>query len=445
MPQGRLGRAALLAVRSGGIQAVFKDIQIHGRKVRDAIVVQGVVDLVEVKIHIGLLHALVNAPGHVQGKTVQWQQPVQRQQVMSGNIAQVAHDKTAGIADAAIRVHKAAKNFVRKTDVFAVLHRGHPETHDFGSELFNEFLRRDHVAHRLGHLAPVAVHHIPVGEQGPVRRAAARAFADQQRAVEPAAVLVRAFKIQVGGKAQLGTLFKHSGKACAGVKPDIKDVGFALPVIAAAMRAGKALRHDILEFGFVPVVATRGMLGKAGGDFLHPCGIIPGFTTVFTQQGQDGHAPLTLTRDAPVRAEFNHVMDALTAPGGNPAHFFINGLEGTGAQVVLFHADKPLGGRAEDDRLLAAPAMRVGVANFALLQQGAHFFKLFDDPGVGFKNIQPGEKFHGRQEAPGVIHWRVNFQPVLEAHIVVFTTVARRRVHAARTGIQSHMQAQHQR
>jgi hypothetical protein len=60
------------------------------------------------------------------------------------------------------------------------------------------FLRIDAVLERLAHLAALAVDGEAVGQQAAVRRAAVQRAGDQQRRVEPAAMLVVAFEVQVG-------------------------------------------------------------------------------------------------------------------------------------------------------------------------------------------------------------------------------------------------------
>ena len=64
------------------------------------------------------------------------------------------------------------------------------------------------------------------------------------------------------------------------------------------------------------------------------------------------------------------LRDALFAPGGDPADL-LDGLERALAEVVAVHADEPLLGGAEDDRIVAAPAVRVGVRELFEPQQRA--------------------------------------------------------------------------
>ena len=84
----------------------------------------------------------------------------------------------------------------------------------------------------------------------------------------------------------------------------------------------------------------------------------------FAEENNDGDAPEALARDAPVRAIGDHFRDAVFAPAGNPFHGgdLLQGLSaqgGRGTMGSLIHFDEPLIGCAEDDRVMAAPAMRI--------------------------------------------------------------------------------------
>ena len=77
-----------------------------------------------------------------------------------------------------------------------------PEPDDFRAELLDDFLGLDGVAERLVHGPALAIERPAVERAGSVRRAALEPDADQQRAVEPAAILVAAFQVHVGGPGQ---------------------------------------------------------------------------------------------------------------------------------------------------------------------------------------------------------------------------------------------------
>ena len=91
----------------------------------------------------------------------------------------------------------------------------------------------DEVAQALAHLAARAVDREAVRQQAAVRRVAFDRAGDQQRRVEPAAVLVVAFEVEVGlgaaavvvglGRARVAAA-QHVEEGRAGVEPDVEDV-----------------------------------------------------------------------------------------------------------------------------------------------------------------------------------------------------------------------------
>ena len=115
-----------------------------------------------------------------------------------------------------------------------------------------------------------------------------------------------------------------------------------------------------------------------------------GQAAAFAEKDGDGHAPDALAADAPVGAGGDHVGDALFAPGWVPDDL-VDLLDaelaegGFGAVFALdrsFQADEPLFGGAEDDGIVAAPAMRVGVVEGRRGQQCAALLKHFHDDGI---------------------------------------------------------------
>jgi hypothetical protein len=233
--------------------------------------VQAVEDLVELEALVGLDHFLVFPENRVQGEPVQGKHVPRGHGVGRAKPAQVAQDEPARIADSAVGLDKAVYDLVGDADVVAVVHGRGPDAQDFRAVFVDDLLGRDHVAHGLGHLAALAAHHVAVGQHGLVGRHAARADGDQKRAVEPAAVLVRALQVHVRREAAFGALLDHGGEARAGVEPHVQDVVLLLPVRAAAVGAGPARGHA-LQGGLEPVVAAARMGGESVGDVLIQAG-----------------------------------------------------------------------------------------------------------------------------------------------------------------------------
>src|SRR5580700_392895 len=83
-------------------------------------------------------------------------------------------------------------------------------------------------------------------------------------------------------------------------------------------------------------------------------------------ENDNWRAPETLAGDAPIRALFDHFVHAVLSPGREPFHvgnlrqsFLAKRLRG--AFLGLVHFYEPLLRGAENHRIVAAPAVRVGV------------------------------------------------------------------------------------
>src|SRR5262245_23142755 len=84
------------------------------------------------------------------------------------------------------------------------------------------------------------------------------------------------------------------------------------------------------------------------------------------EENDNRHAPETLAGNAPVGTFFDHLVDPVFAPGGNPLHLvnFIERFLAQGLQTVRrngVHSNEPLLGSTENYRTVATPAMRVTV------------------------------------------------------------------------------------
>src|ERR1700752_3457613 len=103
--------------------------------------------------------------------------------------------------------------------------------------------------------------------------------------------------------------------------------------------------------------------------------VVKQLAAVVAVEDRNGHAPESLPRDAPVGPLGNHRAHALHAPGWRPLHFG-NLLERgvpqrrrlgrwniRASRIELY---EPLLGGAEDDRVVAAPAVRIAMLQLAL-------------------------------------------------------------------------------
>src|SRR5207253_1685625 len=86
------------------------------------------------------------------------------------------------------------------------------------------------------------------------RRSFARGKCHQQRALEPAAVLVTPLEIHVRRPAELRVPRQHRFVTRTRVEPDVQDVAFAFEAASATGGAGQARRNELSGGPFVPGV-----------------------------------------------------------------------------------------------------------------------------------------------------------------------------------------------
>src|SRR5439155_11718084 len=126
--------------------------------------------------------------------------------------------------------------------------------------------------------------------------------------MEPSAVLVAAFEIEISREGQVRFLAKDGGIARAGLEPDIDDVGFFPEFCSAALGALAANRKPI---GFWRIPRVRAGAGKELDHSAVHLGIAQGLAAAFTYKHRDGQTPDALARDAPVGAGGGHVGEAV--------------------------------------------------------------------------------------------------------------------------------------
>src|SRR5262249_20242926 len=170
----------------------------------------------------------------------------------------------------------------------------------------------------LRHLPPAAVDEEAVRDHRVVRGAALDGDAGQERAVEPAAVLVAALQVEVRPAAELGAPLDDRLPADTGIEPDVEDVRLETEARPRAAGAGESGRYQLggrtPEPGVGPLaledvrdVRAQGLAGDRLAARL-------------AVDRDHRHAPVALARDAPVRSRRDHVRDPLAAPAGYPAH-----------------------------------------------------------------------------------------------------------------------------
>ena len=208
----------------------------------------------------------------------------------------------------------------------------------------------------LGGLFPgVLVHDEAVCHHRLVRRVAAVCGGEHERALEPAAVLVGGFKVEIGGAMELRMRVEHGGVGAAGIDPDIQRVLALFQAGGEAELGGEfvvgVFKPDICAFALDEI---RDLERELGGED----GLVVGI-----EENRQRHTPCALAGDAPVGARLDGSVDAVAAPCGHPFRLvdFLQGLAAKGVE-----GDEELLDGAEDDGRFRAPAMRVRMLVFLL-------------------------------------------------------------------------------
>src|SRR5690606_14698510 len=151
-----------------------------------------------------------------------------------------------------------------------------------------------------------------------VRCASARAAGFEQRGMEPAAMLVGAFEIDVRRPLEVRPVLEREGMRGAGIEPDVEDV----PDLRPAVLVVAAFQEPLLGAFRKPGISAFLLEGvkNAGVDHL----VLENFAILIDEYA-DGNAPGTLARKHPVGPLLDHGAKARLAGGGHEAGF-VNGL-----------------------------------------------------------------------------------------------------------------------
>src|SRR6266540_709628 len=151
---------------------------------------------------------------------------------------------------------------------------------------------------------------------------------------------------------QLRARLQHRDVRTAGVEPDVEDVELFPELFAAAFAGGQKIGRRTL------VPRVRSLRAKDLCDPSEELRRVNHLVAFVAVEDRDWNAPQSLARDGPVGTILDHPRDTLLAPCRVPLRF-VNLFERATAKIRLVHRDEPLLRGAEDDRILAAPAVRI--------------------------------------------------------------------------------------
>ena len=272
---------------------------------------------------------------------------------------------------------------------------------------------------RLRHLAAFAVDDEAVRQQRLVRRHAVQHARHEQRRVEPAAVLVGAFEIEIGREARVERpasrrrFSRPSGPPITVwcVEPEsnqTSSVSVSLRYLLASTPKSScvASNHASMPPSCTFAAASSSSAGRIG---MQRVGRL-------VDEERQRHAPLPLPRQRPVGPMRDHAMQPRLAPGREELRRLDAGERGRAQRAPpacapsiaghVVHAGEPLRRRAIDDRRLVPPAMHVAVRELLCVQQCADLAQLVDDLRVRVPDLHAAEERQvggeaRRRPAPG--------------------------------------------
>src|SRR5215469_14619419 len=186
----------------------------------------------------------------------------------------------------------------------------------------------------------------------------------------------------------------------------------------------------------MPVPGIRAFLFEPPHDVLQRFVIFEPLPAAVAIKNDNRDAPETLARDAPVRTFLDHFVHAVFAPRRNPFHlmdFFERFLAQRFLTAVrgLIHVDEPLLGGAENHRIVAAPAVRVGVLVVVKAEQRATILQDLHDNRIRAEYVLALVFRQAFEIAALVVQRRVNLQLIFLSRNKIIRTVAGSRMHDA--------------
>ena len=398
------------------------------------------VSAAEVVVVVGIAHGGGQLVAGFQRPAVDLEQLIVSDHILVGiKVVDVAQHEAGGVAHLAVSLGQLAEYLLTGADVDGIIAGSDPQTDDVGTVVTNDFAGFHAVASGLVHLLAFFVDDPAMAQHLAVRSLALGGNAGQQAGLEPTTELIGTFHVHINRIGQLRALAADSAPGRAGVEPNVHDVGIFLPIGSAAL-ADFALGHDLVGIVLIPGVAA--LLAEQVGDSLDGSIGDVVLATLLAVEDRDGHAPDALTADAPVAAVTDHAGHAVMAPGRLPV-YTVNSL----VDILFESIDgaEPLLGRAEDDGMVAAPAVRVLVGDVLHTHQVAALLDVLQNDLVGIPDLETGKflaSFGG--QAAGVIHGNNdgNLWVVVNADFKVLNTMAGGGVDAAGAAFEGDMVAQ---
>ena len=434
-------------VRGEGVETVLGDVEVDRRQIDRA----QVEDLVERAMELQRRPLAADADetrGQViRERAIDLRQALVRHGVRWREVGEVAEQEAERVAHLAVGIGHALQDLVADAYVAAPVGRERPPADDVGAVLVDELERVDHVALRLVHRVALTVEHPAVRRDVRVGRDVLDAHTDHERRVEPAAMLVRPLEVHdlslalaslIPRRLEVGMLHLDRAVRAARVEPHVEHVLLlAERTRALARRTGVARGEEVLDRTVVPRVGVR--LANDRGGLAHDARIERRRAAALAVDRGDADAPTALSRQAPIGAAAHRLADAITRALGIPRHGALDLIDAALAMAGVVHDHEPLVGGAEDDRLAAAPAVRVAVIEARGVQQHALLAEPADDVLVHVEHAAAGEVRHVGREATALVHGADDAEAAALADLEVLGAVAGRGVHDTGAILHAHV------
>ena len=280
---------------------------------------------------------------------------------------QIAH----GIAQLTVGLAGLLEDVHGIGDIGTVVGRADPQAQYVCAVLLDDVQRADGVAQGFRLLSPLLVYEEAMSQYCPIRSAAADGNSLAKGRIEPTAMLIRSFKIEISRPAELRPallILQNREMRRTGIEPHVHGIGFLAEMAATALGTFITFGKQLLGFIFEPALRaffTVDFLQMGNGFVVDDI-----IAAIFTMENRDGDAPGPLTGNAPVAAILDHIEDALSTPAGDPL-YAVDSFQRFLAETV--DGSEPLLRSPEQDGSMATPAGRILMPEHSEMHQGTAF------------------------------------------------------------------------
>ena len=242
-------------------------------------------------------------------------------------VVQVRHEIAQRVADLAVRLRDAREDLLADAEFFPVIAHRHPQPEHVGAALLDDVLRRDRrcrsTSTSSGRRCRSRKPWVTTSRYGGRPRVPSPS---EQRALEPAAMLVAALEIHVGRPRQFGP---HATAPPRGSSPSrTTRRGCSSPSRTWCRRiVGHASPAGTNSSTGRSYQASAPYVSNTVAAFSTSAGVVIASPHFVQSTAGIGTPHDALARDAPVRAARHHVVDAVAPPRRNPFHVCVDGVQ----------------------------------------------------------------------------------------------------------------------